>query len=138
VTLLPRDINLGNGVHMWRGFTIFMRRRCCVDSFKARFLYKGYSVLHLLCHELFSLCILSSAVPTWTAIMWWTSKRVKRLRRLESTEDEICGGKKAEDTSVRIGEVQGTRHWKGQRIWKCYDIWYGMFVNSNWVNTRWR
>ena len=37
---------------------------------------------------------------------------------MESREDEICGGKKAEDRSVRIGNVQGT----GNRKRQGYDM----------------
>jgi len=49
--------------------------------------------------------------------MWSISKRIKGIRRVENREDEICGGKEAEDKSVRIGDVQGTGNRKGQGIW---------------------
>jgi hypothetical protein len=53
--------------------------------------------------------------------MWSTSKRIKRLRRLESTEDEICG--EGEDKCVRIGEVQGTQETEKGRVYGNYMIY---------------
>ena len=80
---------------------------------------------------------LSSAIPTWTAIMWSTSKRIKVLKRVESIEDEICGGEMAEDKSVRRGGVQGTGNRKGQRIWKWYHMIYDMILYDIWYDMIW-